>query len=480
MKFFKIHILICLLIPALFCANIAFCYIERVGDFFPSRATEILSQEGHSVDLQGTWFVPDDSVNFTLYFLGGGGGSPDSVERALFRSWIHNGGKAFCFELGWFPWSDERNWDTFLADPEWRSEIGGMEIVYWPQPSSLPHYPGWSCYGYGPRHIPITRLYPPLRYAHLDTLYAFPRTRIVFADSSSAGREVGVLMRGDPVLAPGDSLGWIFGAYARYGSGTFNLFLSSASLFGSNRGIQEECGYPELLWLIDYGDNIQFVRNLFTTNDRADSVWLSATDSTFTVFLPHCTPFVAGSTSFSFESAAYGLWELRASDWCYWHTDSSITIQYPDSCPMGVPFEVCVNLVPDATGETVLPTGPVCDSFAFNYTGITETPTPQSFAISAYPNPFNSSVTISLDFGSESPKPLSTIEIFDVNGRRVSTLRPSATSLQKGGNDISPLTKGGQGGSYVWRPDESLGSGVYLVRIVQDGQTYTKPVVYVK
>lgn len=45
-----------------------------------------------------------------------------------------------------------------------------------------------------------------------------------------------------------------------------------------------------------------------------------------------------------------------------------------------------------------------------------------SFSLSAHPNPFNSAVTISLDYGSESAEPLSTLEIFDINGRRVAQL----------------------------------------------------------
>ncbi|MGC9315455.1 MAG: hypothetical protein ACP5G4_07480, partial [bacterium] len=60
---------------------------------------------------------------------------------------------------------------------------------------------------------------------------------------------------------------------------------------------------------------------------------------------------------------------------------------------------------------------------------------------------------------------------------------------------VAPLMKGGQGGSYVWQPDESLPSGVYLVRArfgsaqrPDDGRgdldptekTATKRVVYLK
>jgi len=109
-----------------------------------------------------------------------------------------------------------------------------------------------------------------------------------------------------------------------------------------------------------------------------------------------------------------------------------------------------------------------------------QTALPHTFAISAYPNPFNSAVTIAIDnpVGDGSPVPIS-VEIYDVNGRRVKTVtkpvevtvgfavssdinakHPSTSS----GSVFFPLTKGGQGGSYIWRPDESLPSGVYLVR----------------
>ena len=110
---------------------------------------------------------------------------------------------------------------------------------------------------------------------------------------------------------------------------------------------------------------------------------------------------------------------------------------------------------------------------------------PSQFNISAYPNPFNSSVTISLDFGSESAERLSTIEVFDVNGRRVGAWRRHA---QPAFATVKPLREG----EFVWRPDESVGSGVYLVRtrFAPDGpsarlsdrgeQTVTRRVVYLK
>jgi hypothetical protein len=114
-------------------------------------------------------------------------------------------------------------------------------------------------------------------------------------------------------------------------------------------------------------------------------------------------------------------------------------------------------------------------------------PKPSAFEISAHPNPFNSSVTIAVDgVGDGSPVPFD-VEIYDVNGRRVAELIPPGPPLTRGEEEKSPLSKGDLGG-FIWQPDPSLGSGVYLVRarvggrgdLAPTGQTATKRIVYLK
>jgi len=99
---------------------------------------------------------------------------------------------------------------------------------------------------------------------------------------------------------------------------------------------------------------------------------------------------------------------------------------------------------------------------------------PSSFTISAYPTPFNSSVTISLSFipgSTRNPE----IEIYDINGRLVAELSPrncirNSDPLIKGiyATENAPLNKGGcpegTGGILTWQPAPSLPSGVYLIR----------------
>ncbi len=116
---------------------------------------------------------------------------------------------------------------------------------------------------------------------------------------------------------------------------------------------------------------------------------------------------------------------------------------------------------------------------SLGYTQIEETYStrPKELALSAYPNPFNSAVTISAPVGAE-------IEIFDVNGRRISVIssegfmpdEKSPTQSQ----EISPCGRNDKMSEFIWQPDENLGSGVYLVRATVASQTVSKRVVYLK
>jgi len=112
--------------------------------------------------------------------------------------------------------------------------------------------------------------------------------------------------------------------------------------------------------------------------------------------------------------------------------------------------------------------------------------------LQVYPNPFNSTVRISLDYGSESAEPLSAsppgacrVEIFDINGRMVYAPSPSVPlPMGEGGKTLLPPGEGGSKSrmrAFIWTPDESLPSGVYLVRATMRGDlAVIKRVVYLK
>ncbi len=109
---------------------------------------------------------------------------------------------------------------------------------------------------------------------------------------------------------------------------------------------------------------------------------------------------------------------------------------------------------------------------------------PREMVISAYPNPFNSAVTITLDGTGVCDTPLR-IEIYDVNGRRLKPVT-ELVEVPGGGNENPPSTlrqaqgTAGSGGVVIWRPDETLGSGIYLVRAAAGGCERVGKLVYLK
>ncbi len=107
---------------------------------------------------------------------------------------------------------------------------------------------------------------------------------------------------------------------------------------------------------------------------------------------------------------------------------------------------------------------------------------PLNFNLFVYPNPFNSAVTISFDYGSESAKRLSTIEIFDVSGRIVDgmTVGEGPRAFMLDGIAQNGSAQGRSPTQVVWTPSENIGSGVYLVRARFGGESAAKRVVYLK
>jgi len=84
---------------------------------------------------------------------------------------------------------------------------------------------------------------------------------------------------------------------------------------------------------------------------------------------------------------------------------------------------------------------------------------PRSLSISASPNPFNSAVKIELSENIDSK-----IRIIDISGRQVAEIE----------NEIGTTY-------YNWQPDESVVSGLYLVRVqTADGRSAAKNIIYLK
>ena len=114
-------------------------------------------------------------------------------------------------------------------------------------------------------------------------------------------------------------------------------------------------------------------------------------------------------------------------------------------------FEVCTLIV--AARDSFCNWGyDTCFMTCDTSTGIAEIDKPKELNIHIEPNPFNSTVSINAPEGSE-------IMIFDIEGRKIKKFT---------------------GGSQVWKPEPSVGSGVYLVYVFSEEYETTIRVIYLK
>ena len=217
------------------------------------------------------------------------------------------------------------------------------------------------------------------------------------------------------------------------------------------------CTYPHgETDIISLFDNLQFARQLFACNERADSLQLSQTANTVRGrIFGDFSPFNPDSSKWKYRFVTSGIcyhyrgWELAA----YYDPPDMIVSYFPSfSFPITDSMEVCLELLPDYDGETVLWNFPICDTFWFDYDGIAEAVTPEHFAISAWPNPFNSAVQI------KAPEN-TTIEIYDINGKHITKFSKS---------------------EYIWHPLVNTASGIYLIRATNNKKSITKRVLYIK
>jgi len=88
---------------------------------------------------------------------------------------------------------------------------------------------------------------------------------------------------------------------------------------------------------------------------------------------------------------------------------------------------------------------------------------PEEFSITVSPNPFNSSCQIT------APE-AATVTIFDLRGRLVTALSSSIEGHK------APSSKR----SYIWQPEQSVSSGIYIVKVSTDKQSTSKNILYLK
>ncbi len=97
---------------------------------------------------------------------------------------------------------------------------------------------------------------------------------------------------------------------------------------------------------------------------------------------------------------------------------------------------------------------------------------PEEFSVTVSPNPFNSSCAIMICQHSRLHRDCATlkVEIFDLRGRLVSLLSSHVEGHK------APSSKR----SYVWQPEQSVSSGIYIVKVSTDNRSTSKNILYLK
>jgi len=110
--------------------------------------------------------------------------------------------------------------------------------------------------------------------------------------------------------------------------------------------------------------------------------------------------------------------------------------------------------------------------------GIVENVLPAQVEINVSPNPFNSSCAITVSDGRGlARQTLTNIKIYDLRGNVVKCLNHGFNGLNGLHGCPTPNT---QNGAFIWTPDESISSGVYLIKATIGDRTITKRAILMK
>ncbi|MCD6417268.1 T9SS type A sorting domain-containing protein [bacterium] len=97
---------------------------------------------------------------------------------------------------------------------------------------------------------------------------------------------------------------------------------------------------------------------------------------------------------------------------------------------------------------------------------------PDAFSLDVQPNPFNSSCAITAPARAE-------VKIYDLRGNVIATSFGADAPLSPLLTGIKVQSAGRASKGFVWRPDESIPSGIYLIRATFDGQTITRRAILI-
>jgi len=175
--------------------------------------------------------------------------------------------------------------------------------------------------------------------------------------------------------------------------------------------------------------------------------------------IAHKFPIAKGSIRLSINADTF---DISAPELIYFPPASLLIFSPSIPWDSAKGYWVCIDSISDTIG-TLPDSLPLCFSFNGATTAVYEPPKPRTLSLTCYPNPFNAEVRIKLRMPNAGD---AKIDIYDISGKLIDHIRKS--KLTAGWHEL------------VWRPEVSVPSGVYLLRVSVGGEAVVRRVVLVR
>ena len=175
--------------------------------------------------------------------------------------------------------------------------------------------------------------------------------------------------------------------------------------------------------------------------------------------IAHKFPIAKGSVRLSINADTF---DISAPELIYFPPASLLIFSPPIPWDSTKGYWICIQNITDTIG-TPPDSLPLCFGFNGATTAVYEPPKPRTLSLTCYPNPFNAETRIKLrmpDAGDVK------IDIYDISGKLIDHIYK--TKLTAGWHEL------------FWRPNVSVPSGVYLLRVSAGSEAVVRRVVLVR
>jgi len=299
--FLEIFLLTLMIISLGFGAKVYIFDIRDLDDYYPDSLYNLLDREGHYIFVDADSNLDEIFSYDIIYCL-----FPETLfheEVIQIQDFVGSGGLAIF--IGEYSYSHPFSWNRYingvLEDPGWIDSLGHIHINENNIADSA-----WEYYPWDTLEFLSGQVFQDFRISSgyfngVDTIITWGPASVSILSPDSGTAKPFIWGRNQCYSHPWGPYPYhaVLSVIASYGLGKA-IIIPEISFWVYNFS-----SYDTFIYILNLGDNRQFIRNLFATNDRADSVWLTSTDTTFTIHIRGDVIFVAESTYLGYMIIPY-------------------------------------------------------------------------------------------------------------------------------------------------------------------------------